>query len=483
MKMQMGTSLWKNIGKSLGTRYVKYGGFAAVITVAVIAAVIFLNLIVQQFSPQFDLTEEKIFSLSDQSRQILASVKDPVKIYGIWAPGNDNPDAREIAELYTARSSLVSFEAIDPDLHPGLMQRFDRDGNGVQRGSLVVEGARGFRPIAPGDMYDYYTNQQGQRQPMGIAIEKRISSALIYVSTGESPVVYEITGHGEYPLEAFRLKEKIEQENYVVKDINLFQSEVPDDASVLILNNPESDLSSGEAEKILAYLENGGRLLVLMDFNSGAIDSVNGMLASYGIRFDKGVVVESDLSHMAGRNNFVLIPDMLPHDISQPLIDKGSRVVIQFAMGISVLDMRRRTVKTVPYLQSSNGSFLRTDLLNTNPEQTAGDIAGPLVVAAAVMDPEYAQDGETQARIAAIGGETLLAYVELNPANMDLFMNSLNWIEDRPQSLTVESRSLFQMPLRITFVHVLAFGLLFVIIIPLTLFILALVTWLKRRHL
>ncbi|GHV70896.1 hypothetical protein AGMMS49928_20460 [Spirochaetia bacterium] len=479
----MKISLFRNISKSLGTRYVKYGGFAAVITVAVIVAVIFLNLIFQQFSPHIDLTEEKIFSMSDQSRQILASVKDPVKIYGIWQPGNENAEARDIAELYSARNSLVSFEAVDPDLHPGLMQRFDRDGNGVQRGSLVVEGARGFRIIAPYDMYDSYVNQQGQRQTTGIAIEKRITSALIYVSTGESPVVYEITGHGEYPLAVFQLKEKIEQENYVVKDLNLFQAAVPQDASVLVLNNPKDDFKPGEAEKLLSFLENGGRLVVLMDINSGAIDSVNGILASFGLRFDKGVVVEHDLSRMVGGNNFTLIPSMLPHDISQPLIDKGSPVAIQVAMGISVLDMRRRTVKAVPYLESSNNSFLRTDLQNDNPEKSAGDIAGPVIVAAAVMDPEYAQNGEKQTRIAAIGGESLLAYAVSNPANMDLFMNSLNWIQDRPQSLTVESRSLFQMPLRITLIHILGFGLLFVILIPLTLFILALVTWLKRRHL
>jgi hypothetical protein len=62
-------------------------------------------------------------------------------------------------------------------------------------------------------------------------------------------------------------------------------------------------------------------------------------------------------------------------------------------------------------------------------------------------------------------------------------MNSLTWLEDRPENISVRSKSLFVLPMRLNALHIIVFGLLFVIVIPLALFVGGLVIWLKRRHL
>jgi hypothetical protein len=480
----------KKISKSLGTRYVKYGGFAAIVTIAVIVAVIFLNLIIQVVSPQFDLTGEKLFSLSEQTLQVLEAVKGPVTIYGIWEPGRENVQAQEIAELYAARSRFVTFKALDPDLNPGLLQRFNQDDRGIDKRSLVVEGEKGFKIISEMNMYDYYLDQQQQPRFTGLSIERRITSALIFVSTGETPVIYEISGHEEVPLYMRQMRETVEQENYALKDLDLMTSPIPADASALILNNPLRELSPPEREKILEYLEGGGRLLVLMDYRSGAVEGVNEILASYGIRFDHGVLLEQDQNY-ALRSPFILVPNMADHDILRPLTEKRTAVVSGFPQGVSILNLRRRTVNAVSLLTSSPNSFLRTDLSDpAAPNRLPGDLSGPHTLAAAVMDPEYSQDGK-QTRIVAMGAAVLdpLTLDPLSmrpqqiPGNLDFFLNSLTWLEDRPETLSVRSRSLFQMNLMISPLQLIIFSLAFVVLIPLAFFILALVTWLRRRHL
>jgi ABC-type uncharacterized transport system involved in gliding motility auxiliary subunit len=133
---------------------------------------------------------------------------------------------------------------------------------------------------------------------------------------------------------------------------------------------------------------------------------------------------------------------------------------------------------------SSSSAFSRTDLNNTSPARQPTDIPGPLTLGAAVIDPSWVQTGEIQARIVAIGCGTLLPLAMQGiDANRDLFMNSLTWLQDRPESITVRSKSLFLMPLRMNLAQIVLFGLLFIIVIPTAFFVTGFVTWLKRRHL
>ena len=112
------------------------------------------------------------------------------------------------------------------------------------------------------------------------------------------------------------------------------------------------------------------------------------------------------------------------------------------------------------------------------------DIPGPLVLGAAIKDPSLVQGNAPQARLVVIGsGSILILGAQAFEANKDLFMNSLTWLEDRPETISVRSKSLFLLPMRINLAQVIIFGLLFILIIPLAFFVAGFVTWLKRRHL
>jgi ABC-type uncharacterized transport system involved in gliding motility auxiliary subunit len=474
-----------NIFESLHTRYVKYGGYAALVTIALIIALILVNLIFQQFSPQFDLTENQLFSLSEETVKVIENLDGPVTIYGLWQQGGENTQIKEVVDLYTAKSRNIRLEVVDPDKNPGLLAKFDKDSQGLPTGALIVEGPKGFKVLSVYDMYDIsYANPQSP-QITGLAVERRITSALLFSASGETPAVYEISGHNEIPLGNLGMQDLIERENYSLGQLNLILSEIPEDASILVLNSPRSDFSPGETEKLLRYLEGGGRLLVLMDYRSQETPNLDEMLRSYGIRFDYGVLIEPNQNYNTG-SPYQIVPDMASHDITTPLTESRIPVVLPLARGISQLDMRRRTIGLTPFLSSSGDSYLRTDLENNAQFTVAGDLPGPLSLGMAVMDPQYVQNNEPQARIVAIGCGALLEPINLYsqiPGNLDLFMNSLTWLENRPESLSIRSKGLMIFPMRITGMQMIIFGILFVVIIPLAFFIAGFITWLRRRHL
>jgi len=473
-----------NIRESFKTRQVKYGGYAALITLAVIVGLILVNLLIGQFTAQVDMTQSKLYSLSEQTVQVLNNIKTPVKFYGLWKPGEESQDVMTVINLYLSKSSNVSLDVMDPDKNPGFVVRYDKDKKGIARGSLIVEGGKGFRVITPYDMYDFTQSQSGGRSITGISVERRITSALLFVSTGTTPLVYEITGHNEIPIAAIGLQEMVERENYALKSVNLLMAAVPSDASALILNNPRKDLGPGEAEKILGYLAKGGRLLVLADYNIMELSNLNDVLASYGIRFDYGIVRENDPYYVAldPRTEW---PDMEEHDITKPLADKSKTpVVLLEAMALSALDAKRRGVEIKPLMTSSQNSFLRTNINDNSAYKLPEDIAGPLILGMAVTDPSWVQGNEPQARIVAIGCGTLLNIAAQGfDGNRDLFMNSLTWLQDRPETISVRSKSLFLLPLRLNAVKTVIFGALFIFILPMAFFITGFITWLKRRHL
>ncbi|MDR2096139.1 MAG: GldG family protein [Treponema sp.] len=474
-----------DLSKSLHTKHIKYGGYAALITIAVIAGLILINLLLGQFSPRFDLTENQLFSLSEQTKQVLADLKSPVKIFGLWAPGQEVTQVAEVIQFYTDANRNIHFEAVDPDRNPGLLTKYDKDKTGLSSGTLIVEGEKGFKVIPYMDMLDIdYSNPQSPRVT-GFGVEKRITSAIIYAGTGITPVIYEISGHQETSLSQLQMQETIEKENYSLLPLNLLRQDVPQDASALIINSPKTDLAPGEAERILAYLEKGGRLLILADMQSGQeTPNLNDMLKSYGIRFDYGLAVETD-QNFTVRNPYFIIPHLSSHDITKSLMDKETPLVLSFAQGLSALETRRRTVEVTPFLNTSPQAYLRTDPGNNSAYRLPGDISGPIVMGMAVRDPQYAAGQEPQTRIVAIASGSLLdigIYSQI-PGNVELFMDSLFWLEERADAVSVSSKSLFTFPLRINAMHMIVFGAIFVVLIPLACFIAGFVTWLKRRHL
>ena len=180
-------------------------------------------------------------SLSDQTLQVIDKLDEPVTVYGLWEPGKETRQVKEVLDKYVARSRNFRLEVIDPDKNPGLIARYDKEGRGIERGSLIVEGKKGFKVIRTMDLYDInYANPQNP-QVTGFSVEKRITSALLYVSSGTTPAIYELAGHKERSLIELMMKEQVERENYTLAQLNLLQSDIPADASALIINSPKAD--------------------------------------------------------------------------------------------------------------------------------------------------------------------------------------------------------------------------------------------------
>ena len=100
-----------------------------------IALLIIINLLAEQVPVKIDLTENRMFTLSEQTRQILDRLEQDVIIYGAAEPGKEDRMVDEVVQRYSRRSPRASVEYLDPYRQPAFIRQFDPEG-GDPRGQL-----------------------------------------------------------------------------------------------------------------------------------------------------------------------------------------------------------------------------------------------------------------------------------------------------------------------------------------------------------
>lgn len=473
--------------RSLRSSKFRHGGYATLMIVAALAVVVAINVLVDQVPARLDLTENKLFSLSEETLNILRGLSADVTITSIARKDNEDPTIKEILARYAQKSGRVKLATVDPERNPGWSKQYDTTGNGLREGSLVVARGARFRTIDVFDMYNYDVSGQ-QPRLTSLSVELKVSSALAYVTADRNVTAYTVAGHGEQTLAAYNLTGAVDAENYQRQELNLLTSaSVPPDADMVLVLSPKSDYPAQEAEKLRAYLASGGRAAFLLDVQNGvkAMPNLAGVLKSYGVEMENLLVVESDANRAAYGNPLFLVPNQESHDILAPLRAKNYPILMPFAQPIRTLELRKRSLKIEPLLSSTTQSIAKSnprDIASLRKEP--GDAEGPFTVAVAITDPA-AGTGGRDTKIIVIGASTFLV-PEISaqaPGNTDFFLNCMGWLKDNKDTISIRAKSMIEFPLNLNDAQRWIFTAVVVILMPLIVLGWGFLVWIKRRHL
>ena len=474
-----------NILQSFKNKKFRYGSYATLVTLIVLAALIVVNLAADLLPVRIDLTTNKMYSLSEQTENVLDNLDKDVTIYFIGEPGTGNVVIEENVQRYARLSDHIRIDYIDPVRDPLTAQKYTKDGGQLSYGNLLVEQGEVFRIISQYDMYNFSQNQNtGERKVESLAVEQRLTSAILYVSGADMPVAYQLDGHGEASINHAATKQ-MELENFVLESLNLLgMDEVPEDADLLIINGPQRDLSAEELTVIQDYLENNGKAIFMMDLLISDLPNFQTLFNTYGIQMSNALVIEGEQGRYIGGNPLYVLPQFGSHEIVNPIKSNSMPLIMPGVQGIEVSDNTRNTLTIEPLLTTSDQAYGRSaDSEGTSMEKQEGDLSGPFSLAVAIEDRVYnLSANETYtARMVVIGSSSFLNTGLEGGSN--LFMNSLNWVFEREESISIRPKSLGIQPLTITQTQLQIYGALAMIIIPLACLISGLVVWLRRRNL
>lgn len=289
---------------ALTTRAVRVGGYSVAAAAIVIAIIVAVNALVRALPAQwtqFDSTSSQLFSISDQTESVVGSLETPVTIHWIVQSGQEDATLETLLERYQALSENLTVEKVDPVVSPTFLEQYDV--GSVYNNSLIVESEARYRYVDYYDIYEYdYTNYYTTGSvDMNFAGEGAITSAVSYVVNDDLPKVYTLTGHGEGSLSS-DFQSAAEQDNVEFEELSLLSAEtVPEDADCVLILAPQSDISDVELTALQAYLDGGGRLLLITDppQEGAELTNLETLMAGYGVHAVDGIVVEEDQANYA----------------------------------------------------------------------------------------------------------------------------------------------------------------------------------------
>lgn len=437
-----------------------------------------LNYVPEQYS-SFDLTENRLYALTDETKAFLSGLSEDITIYVLAEEGAGDADFSKTLERMADQSGHIKIKYVSPAKNPNFYQNYTE--TQPSTGSLIVEGEKRSTEVDYGDIYTYEMDYSTYSyQTTGYDGEGQTVSAIAYVTTEDMPVFYAIGGHGELELEE-KFVNTITKENASCETLMLYSvDEIPEDAQGVILNAPTSDYSKEDAEKIIAYLQKGGNALIVSTMTEGEMTNFKSILDFYGITEVDGTIVEQDRNYYY-QNPYYLFPEIASAEVTASLAD--SLVFAPFSKGLSYDDDTMGEVLYTPLLTTSGSAFSKTDITdNTDYSKGANDIDGPFTVSVEVE--KSTEDGGTS-HAYVVGGESLFTSLadDMAPGNnVKLFSSMISMLADHESSVAVPVKSL-SMP-NLVFKAQTAYiaAVLCVIVIPLATLAAGLMIWLRRRR-
>ena len=469
-------------------KVLRHGSYSIGVMAIVIAIVVVLNLVIQELPSSFreiDLSSEKLYTIGDQTKELLDDLDKDVDLYYIAQDGTESTDIQRLLERYEERSEHIKVEQKDPAVYPTFTQQYTSDS--VSNNSIIVVCGDKSRVVNYSDMYETSINYQTYTQETtAFDGEGQLTSAINYVISDNMPVLYTLEGHNEASM-GTAMTETIQKANIEIQSLNLLtQDRVPEDASCLFIFAPSTDLSEEEANKIIEYLENGGKALIISNYTDEEMPNFESVLENYGVRPVDGIVMEGDTAHYISQNPYYLLPNIESNDVTSNLSSQSRYVLMPLAQGIETLDNIRDSLDIQSILTTSDSAYSKTDLENMQTmEKEDSDIDGPFDLGVSITE-DVGDDAQTQIvyyASSSIFDDTIDSYV--SGTNYELLSSSLSWLcqseADNTNTISIPSKSLDTSMLTISAADVNFWSIFVTAVIPVCILLIGFGIWMKRR--
>ncbi|MCD7776003.1 MAG: GldG family protein, partial [Firmicutes bacterium] len=267
----------------------RLGGYSTAMIVIVIVAAVVINLIVAQIPTKYtnlSTSTTDYYSISDTTLEILDELETDLTIYYVSTVTSRNTQLYNFVTQYADLSSHITVEMLDPEANPTILETYEIE----YENSVLVSSDLRTEMISYVDFY-YSESEQEQFEAYatyyaayGISDitemsyssfygDSALTSAVNYVTVENIPTVYVLSGHGEddVPTMFSSAVESVSIEWGTLS--NIVDSGIPDDASMIIINDPSVDLAEGELSALEAYIDGGGKILLVTGLNNYSSDN------------------------------------------------------------------------------------------------------------------------------------------------------------------------------------------------------------------
>lgn len=480
-------------GRDFFGRSGKMGLYTVAVSVILLAALIVVNLICGSLPSgvmKLDTSPNKLYSLSQTSVDFLSGLDEEVTLWYVCREGSSNKQVETFLERYAAASPKLKLEKVDPVKKPDFLKKYAAEE--ASNYSIIVESEKRFRTVDFGNLVYYYNENIGQLTPDEYQSfqsyygqyasmypfteyfdgDNQITGAVEYVTADKVPTVYLTEGHEEAEPDAVVTSNLFTYGAIETHTLNIAlpESEIPEDADVIIINNPLKDLSDGEAEKLIAFFDKGGKIILITAPGCDLYTNLAKLTSHFGMTAGSGTVSEGESSHAYPRNAQYIYPEVSSTASATSLYGQYESqsssigLIIPFSHPIILSDVEGIT----------NEALLST----TEKGYTGSDDTGVFTLAAAA----YSGDGKF-AWIASAQSVTSTFISATNGGNFYFLYSVFSWMQNRYSSSlpTIAAIDMSLPTLTVSEEAANFVGTVLIVVIPGAVLAGGLIYWLWRR--
>lgn len=452
----------------LGERSTKYGVNAVAYSLIFLAVVVVVNWLAARHNHRFDLTKQSVFSLSPQSKSVLAKLEQPVDVHA-FVEGGVDPVLEDLFDSYKYASDKFTFHMVDPVKDRDLAERFkvtELPTVHIQYGEQTATVTRDLT-------------------------EEAITNGLIKATRTTKKVVCFLDGHGEPDPEsreargASALRDALRNENYETRKVLLAtEAAVPPECTIFVVTGTEKPLFDHEIEQIREYLRAGRSALFLVPPQRG--QQLIPLLEPWGVKITDSVVVDQVVRLFQGPalGLQILASTYGTHPITRDFVE---RTVFPLTRAVQADAAGKPGVSAIELVKSSPSAWGETDLPGVFQRGEAalgeGDIKGPVSLAVAVTGKhkEMGFDKEGETKLVVIGDADFANnqfFTQL--FNRDLVLNIMNWLGGQEELIAIRPRSIQASRAQLSSEETRRIFYLSVLVLPELLLLLGLTVWWRR---
>ena len=427
-----------------------------ILVLAIIAIFIAINIGMQklELSP-IDFTQEKLYTLTDDSKEKVKNIEQEVHIYFVGYTDEDSN--LDLAKQYKKVNEKITAEAVDANNRPDLAEKY-----GIESGSkgIIVECGEKSKVLTESDLVTYDTTTY---ETISIA-EEKLTSSIVSVTSSKIPKVYFLEGYSEFSLKenmnvlGIYLKNEINE----IDTINLLTTgKVPDDCDTLVITTPNRDFDDITTNAIIDYINEGKNILWL----NGAIvktqetPNINKILEIYGVKpFEMGIIRETDTSKMVVNSPDIILPVVQWSEITKDFYSAQATIFINATkINIDTDRLEELNIEKTELLKTSDGAYFRTDFTKSSSVAEESEETGAFVIGVELDKTIKEANEETgekaiESKLILYGENNFVSdyqitqnsqqtAIQLGRNNKDLVLNSIAYLVDRPEDITARKNT------------------------------------------
>jgi gliding-associated putative ABC transporter substrate-binding component GldG len=321
-----------------------------------LAGLVLVNILAAKLHFRADLTQEKRFSLSDPTRQVLRGLDSPVFIE-VYLKGDfpavfrnlQNATGDLLREMQDEAGGRLEYRFVKPGegLPDSLQaQVFDSlAAMGIKPYTLTVSAKPGEessqRTIFPAAVVHYgeralpvdLSGDKGADAESRInnaesLLEYKFANAIYQLSRKSVPRIAYLLGNGEpMDLTSYDAITTLAR-NYILDTLTLFRTPfIPEAYSAVVVTKPLHTFNEYDKLKIDQYVMSGGKVIWFIDNLYAELDSLRH--TDQFVAFDRGLNLEDQFFHYGVRINYDLLLDMQCDQIPQVVGTVGGKPQIE----------------------------------------------------------------------------------------------------------------------------------------------------------